>query len=652
MLEGVDEVPWGRLAYWPGGSVEVPRLLREVTAAPSGSSKRSPVWRLWSGLFHTTRTYTTPGEVYDAAPYVVPYLMEVMRVARQPHRELIVDLMTDIASAQPYRDVSWDPAAGPEPDHAALARAAMTARVGAITRSLNDASPKVVVAVARLLALLPEAAPSSVPALRARAEKGVRPARDAGAVACVLAVAWLAAADHVEWFAGLRDAGAAHGDLRAMAVVGLALSSPDAEPDDDAAVALLADAQADPASAFQLVQWHGDGLMPADSALLRAELWQQAVTRDLLARPGSRRIKQALYSAREAIDHWRAAPADLLPAIADRVRDLISAPSSVRRTREHDEQDPLVDAVNVIARSGQAAAGHADLLAGLLTGDPAEPWPDVAAPAVDGLARLGDGRCVPWLAAAFLHGYGHVKQFNVDDVLPPMVAHADALIPALRTYLSSPQLNNHDCVNALISWGPAAAPLAPDLAVSQAYLALPLFAAIGPAAIEVEAQVRALLSIKVARPEAAWALWRITGEPGQAAALLTEDLVDGGHDAVPMLEQLGPAAAAAVPMLREHLHDSGRNRVAIARALWAITGDGEGLVAPLLDAITRRPLPAWGWQWPPSGLRAVRALGTMGPVAAAAAPALEVIAHGRARVTDRAVWADERYQRAAQDALA
>ncbi|MFI6732483.1 hypothetical protein ACIBI9_06055 [Nonomuraea sp. NPDC050451] len=210
----MDEVPWGRLGYWPGGPVAVPGLLREFAAAPSGSPDRSPVWRLRGGLF---QGMSTPGEVYAAAPYLMPYLLEVVRIARQPHRGLVVDLMTDIALAQPHRDVSWDPAAGPEPNHAALARAAMTANVDAIARWLKDASPKVVARVARLLALLPEAAPRSLPALRARAERGVRPAGDVGAVTCVLAVAWLAAADHAEWFAGLRDATAAHRDLRAMA---------------------------------------------------------------------------------------------------------------------------------------------------------------------------------------------------------------------------------------------------------------------------------------------------------------------------------------------------------------------------------------------------------------------------------------------------
>ncbi|ACZ86501.1 hypothetical protein [Streptosporangium roseum] len=668
MLEGVDEVPWVRLGYGFGGPDSVPGLLREIAAAPPGTQVLSPVWRLRHGLF----SGYAPSEVFGAAPYLVPYLLEVTGIARQPHRELVVDLMADIADAQPYRDSFRDPAAGPEPDHAALARAAMVGRVDALVQLLDDVSPNVVVAAARLLACLPEAAPRSLPALRARADKArtdqrVRPAGDTGAVACVLAVAWLAAADHTHWFAGLLDTTAAQRDLRAAAAAGLVLADPAAEPGGDAMIRLMAGAQADSGSALQRIRWHGDGVTPIGSALLRAEHWQRAVARDLLARPGQQDIDQALHSAREAIWYWRAAPAELLPMVADRVRDLVSAAPSSRRRRRLGQQDPLVSAVELIADSGQGAAAHADLLAAMLTGDPAEPWPEVAAPAVEGLARLGDGRCVPWLAAALLDEYGHVKHLNIGDMIPAMVAHADALMPALRTFLGPSQrygdTRSVGCMDALVSWGAAAAPLVPAIAarLPGVYLsvALPLFGAIGPAAADVETRVRALLDDDHHGHEAAWALWRITGEPGQAPALLAEHLAHhGGHAAcevAPMLEQLGPAAEIAVPVLREHFHDAEHghlyDRVAIARALWAITGETAGLVTPLLNAIAARPLPGRGHRRPASELLAVQALGMMGPATAAAVAALEAIAHGRARVTDRGVWADELYRHVAQHAL-
>ncbi|YCK34156.1 hypothetical protein ACNF49_08690 [Actinomadura sp. ATCC 39365] len=660
MFEAVDEVPWARLGSWPNGPDAVPDLLREIAAAPSGTRVESPVERLRYGLFDDIACH----EVYAAAPYLVPYLMELVRVARQPHRGLIVDLMTAMAKAQPHRNVFRDPAAGPEPDHVALARAAMVDHVDTLVRLLDDVSPKVVAKVARLLACLPEAAPQSVPALRVRAEKGMRRPGEAGAVACVLAVAWLAAADHATWFNSLLSDPSAHRDLRATAAAGLALSDPTAEPDDDALIKLMADVHADAGSVLERFVWHGLGITPLNAALMGAEHWQREVTRDLLLRPGHQAIDRGLHSAREAIWHWRAAPAELLTLLADLARDLASVSRPTNR-----RQDALVRVVRLIASSGQAAAAYADVLAAMLTGDPTEPWPETVAPAVEGLAMLGDGRCIPWLAAAFQDRHGHVKHLNVRDMVPALVVHAEALMPTLKGYLGPSDqqagLKYGDCLDALISWGSAAAPLAPAIAARLApmYLsvALPLLGAVRPAAADVEPQVRALLDDEHYQYEAAWVLWRMTGDPGQAPALLTERLERcGGRaagDVAPMLEQLGPAAAIAAPVLRRHFYDVEHghlyDRVAIARALLVITGDSEGLVTPLLEAITARPLSDLGHRWaPPSELLAVEALGRIGSAADAAVPALEAIASGRARVTDCDVWADDRYQQAARRALA
>ncbi|NUW43089.1 hypothetical protein [Nonomuraea rhodomycinica] len=684
MFDGVDEVPWGRLGYDSRGGGRVGDLLREIVAARPGKGDDSPVWRLRHGLFVTH----VPDEVCGAAPCLVPYLIEGARGARQPHRGLLLDLLTDMARSAPYRDVLRDAAAGPEPDHVALAREAMVAHADALVGFLDDVARKVVVAAARLLACLPEAAPTVLPALRARAEKGARVkirargakgqrsadgpgpmTADAGAVACVLAVAWLAAGDHVEWFSGLAGAEDAHRDVRAAAAAGLALAEPAAPPASEAAITLMADAEADPATTLQhtRIRWHGDAVTPLGTALIQAEHWQRALVRQLLARPGHRETDQALYLAGEAIASWRASAVELLPALAGKVRELRSvAPPHRRRIGQ---EQPLVHAVRVISQAGQAAAPQADLMAEMLTGDPAGPWPEVAAPAVQTLAVLGDGRCVPWLAAAFRHGFGRLRDLDVLEAIPAMAAHADALMPALTHFLGpasrgSGGFEHLECMNALVSWREAAAPLLQPIAdrLTTTYLAsaFPLFAALGPAAAEVVPRVRAVLGDEAHRHEAAWTLWRITGETGEAPALLTRHLARyGGHsagDVAPLLEEFGPAAEEAVPVLRALYHDEFADRfdrVAIARALWAITGEPDGLVAPLRDAITTRPLPGDGWwRGAASALRAVEGLGMMGPAAAEAVPALEVIANGRARVTRRDVPADERYQRAARQALA
>ncbi|WP_343953835.1 hypothetical protein [Nonomuraea longicatena] len=652
----MDEVPWEQLGYWSGGGEAVAGLLREIASASPGEMAESSVGRLGGGLFRGSDR----NEVYGAAPYLVPYLVELIGVVQQPSRGLLVDLVTDIAVAQPYRDVR-DP--WPGRDHAALARAAMAGKADELVRFLGDGSSRVVAGMARLLACLPEAAPTWVPALRARAEKGVKPTPDAGAAACVLAVAWLAAAESAEWFAGLLDS-AAHRDLRAAAAVGVSLADPATDTESDTAVRLIADALADPGAVFERFEWDGDGLTPLGSALIRAEHRQRTVARDLLSRRGLREVDRALDIAWEAIRHWRAAPSELLPAVAELVRDLAAGPPSARRRRGF-MRGPVESAVELIAESGQAAAEYADLLAEMLIGEPGEPWPTVAYPAVVGLARLGDSRCVPWLVAAFLDKAGQVKHLDAMDVLPSMTAHADALLPAMLKYLRSPRHGDPDdlrLLEALVTWGSAAAPLVSAIADRMQMfvgLALPLFGAIGPAAEEIVPRVRVLLDDERYEDVAAWAMWRITGEMGQAPAVLTDRLARGsGHlarDIGPLLEDLGPAAPAAVPVLWKQLDDAEHghlyDRVAIARALWAITGDGDGLVAPLLSAITARPLPEEGFRRAAPALLAVEALGRLGSAAEAAVPEVEVIAYGRARVTERAVWGDEEYRRTARRAL-
>ncbi|MEV0146983.1 MULTISPECIES: hypothetical protein [unclassified Nonomuraea] len=95
MFDGVEEVPWKRLGF--GGTGPVPGLLREIAAAPPGRRAESPVRRLRHGLFPTFQ----PREVVGAAPCLVPYLVEAAGVAGQPHRGLVLDLMTDIALSAP-----------------------------------------------------------------------------------------------------------------------------------------------------------------------------------------------------------------------------------------------------------------------------------------------------------------------------------------------------------------------------------------------------------------------------------------------------------------------------------------------------------------------------------------------------------------------
>jgi HEAT repeat protein len=79
------------------------------------------------------------------------------------------------------------------------------------------------------------------------------------------------------------------------------------------------------------------------------------------------------------------------------------------------------------------------------------------------------------------------------------------------------------------------------------------------------------------------------------------------------LGQIGPGAKAALPALRTAVKEKdGGVRIAAAEALWTVGGDGKAAMPVLLEGLRTSPYPHL----------AAHALGTMGPMAAVATPAL------------------------------
>jgi len=115
------------------------------------------------------------------------------------------------------------------------------------------------------------------------------------------------------------------------------------------------------------------------------------------------------------------------------------------------------------------------------------------------------------------------------------------------------------------------------------------------------------------------ALWKITGEAERVVPRLRRRF--GESKAFPdrlarVLGEIGPPAAAALPELRKLLNRKHpTNHVAAAKAIFRITGDLKDLIQMLGDS--------------KSSLRrgAAKALGRIGPEAAAAIPALELMQH-------------------------
>ncbi|MBB5075257.1 hypothetical protein [Nonomuraea endophytica] len=337
-------------------------------------------------------------------------------------------------------------------------------------------------------------------------------------------------------------------------------------------------------------------------AFQESEKWHRALAVELATRERLKGWGQ--IEVKDAVLRWRTAARELVPILVDRAPETYPG--------------DFPGLVEIVAEAGEVSAEQADFLA---------------------------------------------------EAVRAMAPHADRLLTGLDAFLRGPELRGNrgfdlvEVIYALVDWGEAAAPLLPALTTKfprygYSIIVLPLLGAIGPAAAEAVPHVRGVLDDESERPDAAWALWRITGDPGDVVAIITARLAESGHsarDLAPLLEDLGPVAAGAAPRLRALLDDEVDgfrwDRVGIARALWAITGDADGLVEPLLAAVTVRPLPDDTITYPSEGLRAVEALGWLGKAAAEAVPALQTIASGPARVTHWDAHLDDRYRRAAAEAL-
>ncbi|MET8729268.1 PBS lyase [Streptomyces parvus] len=255
------------------------------------------------------------------------------------------------------------------------------------------------------------------------------------------------------------------------------------------------------------------------------------------------------------------------------------------------------------------AAPAADALAARLAADPGgwvKTWaggPPGLGSTVKALARLGDARAVPALAAALER---EQVAHDVGFAVGCLGAAARPLAGVLRRRLADVELdeNAYDRASPLLAGltalraGEATPEVLRVLRGAPEYrgawlrtAALRALGAFGPAAREAVPELRALIRCPgtASATEAAEALWAASGDADAVLPVLIEGLEsDQVHDrrsAAVALGALGPRAAVVAPRLRGLLaHDELWLRVDAAIALWEVSGRTRETVAALLTA--------------------------------------------------------------------
>ncbi|MFF3031634.1 PBS lyase [Streptomyces rubiginosohelvolus] len=656
MFSGIDEVDWASMEHAYGPADDVPELLRGLASADA-AEREAALDGMYGAVHHQ-------GDVYACTLACIPFLFELVVDPGVQDRGGVVELLTSIGGFDLDEDdeaeIDEDEIEGAA--NYAMAAAAVTAGAGVFFELIADEDPGVRLAAplalatlhrhpVRVLALLRERLPvepeeevrlalveaAGRVALRHRplAERvgkwlGLLASRADSPGLRLAALAQLARCspdglprDVVPVVAGLlremRSAPEESGDGGEHAPPGGIAAreddepepGPDAEPVDPEPVAPAETGRGEhvvtPTLVGQLrslsaqenagrgAPWAADLLRTLHVGLDDRVGDRTALLADQLRSPDRRQRIDAVRMSGGLIRAWRGPYEELVALVGEQLSD---------------PEPRLAEAAShVLEELFGLAAPAADALAARLAADPGswvKTWasgPPGLCSTVKALARLGDARAVPALAAALeLPQVAHDVGFAVGH----LGATARPLAGALRRRLAEVELDEgaYDRASPLLAGltalraGEAAPEVLRVLRGAPEYrgewlrtAALRALGAFGPAAREAVPELRAL----VRRPgtasatEAAEALWAVSGDADAVLPALIEGLQsDQVHDrraAAAALGALGPRAAVVAPRLRGLLaHEELWLRVDAAIALWEVSGRTRETVAALLTA--------------------------------------------------------------------
>ncbi|GIJ46243.1 hypothetical protein Val02_31290 [Virgisporangium aliadipatigenens] len=681
MLEGLDAIDWTTLhgAYGPAG--EVPELIRALADRDAETAAKAR-GRLEGWIIHQ-------GTTYSASAPAVPFVAALLCDGATHHRGGLARMLGELAAFNNQRT-----------KHVAAVRAAVEAEVDRLTPLLEEADAEVRDGVAFALSQCPKSKRRTLPRLRARFAVEPEPQLRARLLAAVqwldrktplvaeslgadrhpavrAAAALILARSDQPWnepatlavreawdggeplsscwwwgwrssplqelIAGLGDKGA-----DGAAVLGMLLASSADPVREQAAAATVLLVRAERRAREPLVPMLTRALADG-SAQVRRDAARALSEAGAAARPAADALAQEAVLAPAGLGalvrfddpRWPALAAARLRTGADVERTLEALyEAHIPFDREVMDAITATDpqtwhrwGIYLLASWGADAAPAVPQLRDLLD-------TNLGAWALDALTAIGPAasEILPRLRAA-LDGPPVVKEYG-----NRRVPHVAERIAVLRIGGDpAPALDAARAALAVLRGRPTGGfyDLPHDGAVA-------LLDALGEHGRELLPEVRGLVALRADLIGPARALWRWTADPEEVLPTVRTVLDLAGTQfrqrtpqypglpAIALAVELGDASLA--PLLRPFLADpTSRTRVPAARGIWRLTGDVDGLVAPLLREVTGRP-PGPRWR------EALDLLAEIGPPAAAARDELHAAAaHPRCPFVDEFDYRDDRW---------
>lgn len=99
MLEGLERISWERLRHAQGGAEDVPHLIRALMSR-NEATRQAGMFGLRTSIWHH-------GQVYEATPYAVPFLIELIRAPALPDKDAVLTLLAELATGTSAPVEDW-----------------------------------------------------------------------------------------------------------------------------------------------------------------------------------------------------------------------------------------------------------------------------------------------------------------------------------------------------------------------------------------------------------------------------------------------------------------------------------------------------------------------------------------------------------------